>query len=376
MIGVIHSLANSIPSGVRAAIPEPVKNVLRRGIATADSVFTPKHEVIGDEPQKLVTGKRELPDFPNYLCLEVTNACNLRCVQCMYQGTATDHYIGGPGILDTDLAKDILKQLGTYGCSVMLNGDGEPLLHPNFLEIAEFASKQNLPKVYFNTNGTKFTPEFTDRLIQFFKGDVQFSLDGLKESHERIRVGSNYEKTIGNIDYLIRRVEETGAPIGVQVNYCRYDQPEGELEEFIKHWLDRVESVNTCVVYDYDYKIISGWENDVTTDERVMCGVPWETFIIRWNGTVVPCSNCFTKGYDGNFVFGNAKMEKLKDIWVGDAYQSWRDRTEKWDLEGLACDSCDRWNMYAHADDEVNNGVKITRTGVFTTYQKLADTEA
>ena len=138
--------------------------------------------------------------FPAAICLETTNACNLRCVQCLYRGGTTDHYRGEVGFMPIDLARKVLAQLHDRNCSVLLNGDGEALLHPEFHGIARYACELNLPAVYFNTNGTLMTPQFSDELVTYFKGAVQVSLDGFKESHEQLRCGSSYEKVISHLD--------------------------------------------------------------------------------------------------------------------------------------------------------------------------------
>ena len=52
-----------------------------------------------------------LPRFPAYICLETTNACNLRCRQCLYQGGATEHYAGKIGYVEPKLAYKIFDQL-------------------------------------------------------------------------------------------------------------------------------------------------------------------------------------------------------------------------------------------------------------------------
>ena len=48
------------------------------------------------------------------------------------------------------------------------------------------------------------------------------------------------------------------ARIKVQVNYVRYTQPEGEYEKFVKFWVERVDSVNSCVTWDHEYKLSHG----------------------------------------------------------------------------------------------------------------------
>lgn len=315
--------------------------------------------------------RRQVPVFPSYICFEITNACNLRCVQCLYRGGTTEHYQGKIGFVDVNLAKKVIDQLKENNAGVMLNGDGESLLHPDFHEIARYAVTQGLPNVYFNTNGMLMKPHFVDEFITYFKGSVSFSLDGFKDSHERLRRGSSYELVTSNIAYLQKAIEKTGAPIKITAAFCNYDQSEGEREEFITYWVERVDMVSVCEVYDKDYRMISNQINTPEKKRRVMCNVPWETFIVRWDGTVIPCSNCFSLGNTNDIVLGDAKKQLLKDIWHQKEADYLRRRTEKWDLNGTICEKCDRWNMYVLIKDEIKDGIIIKRSGVFTTYTKI-----
>ena len=314
--------------------------------------------------------KRKTPPFPHYICLELTNACNLRCVHCLYKGGTTDHYQGQVGYIDLDLAKEVLDQLKEYNAGVMLNGDGESLLHPDFHEIARHAVEIGLPNVYFNTNGTLLKPSFTDEFVTYYKGMVSISLDGFKESHERIRKGSKYNNVIRNIEYLQEMIAKTGQSLNISVAYCNLDQPTNEREEFVKHWVERVDTVSVCEVYDKDYRIVSDQINDTSGVERVMCGIPWETFIVRWSGLVVPCSNCFALGDRDEIILGDAKKETLEEIWFGEKCKKLRSKTTAWDLANTICEKCERWNMYVQFDEKIDDDMIVKRSGVFSTFMK------
>ena len=331
-----------------------------------------KIKKIKTEINTLFHRRKKTPSFPFYICLEITNACNLRCIHCLYQGGTTSHYRGKVGFVEVDFAKGILDQLQPYKAGVMLNGDGEALLHPRFHEIARHAVSLGLPNVYFNSNGTLFKREFVDEFITYYKGAVSISLDGFKESHERIRKGSSYDSVVNNIFYLNDWIKKNNLPIELSVSYCNLDQPEGEREEFIKYWLKQVNKVSIGEVYNKDYKIISNRLNTKTNSNRVECRVPWETFIVKWDGLVIPCSNCFSLDDDPDIVLGDAKKQFLKDIWNGKNIIKLRQRMENIsNIAGTICENCERWNMYVCFEDEKDYGFIKKRSGVFTTYIKV-----
>jgi radical SAM protein with 4Fe4S-binding SPASM domain len=275
--------------------------------------------------------------------------------------------------MDVLLARKILDQLAQHNTGVMLNGDGETMLHPRFHDIAEYACSLSLPSVFFNTNGTLMTPPFSDRFIRYFKGNVSFSLDGFKESHERLRKGSSYDLVISNIEYLQAQIQSQKLPITIQVCYCNYDQPANEKDDFVAYCLDKVDCISLCDVYDKNYNVISSKPLNLTCKEkRIVCNVPWETFIVRWDGTVICCSSGFSLD-NCDTSLGNANREALVDIWFGEKFQKWRYKAENLELAGSICERCERWKMYLFFPDELKDSILIKRSGIFTSYRRISD---
>jgi radical SAM protein with 4Fe4S-binding SPASM domain len=101
-----------------------------------------------------------------------------------------------------------------------------------------------------------------------------------------------------------------------------------------------------------------------------MCGIPWETFIVRWNGEVIPCSNCFSLGSNDDIILGDANVEKLSRIWHGKKLLDLRKRTENWLLDGTICEKCERWNMYNLFPTEIKDGLQVKKSGIFSIYSK------
>lgn len=154
-----------------------------------------------------ITGSREA-FIPPHLSLELTTACNLRCRHCYRESDSTQSDFFPIAELLKILAE--LKSLGLR--TVELTG-GEPLLHPNFLEILSFcADKFSLVGVL--SNGTILGKEvfeiyqsLGDRLI------LSISLDGPDaESHDLRRgVSGSFHRTCNNLRVL------TEAGLGVRV---------------------------------------------------------------------------------------------------------------------------------------------------------------
>ncbi len=122
---------------------------------------------------------------PLHATLEVTYRCNLRCKHC---------YIDLPS--DDELSftewRDAIGQLKSAGCLYLLLTGGEPLVRPDFLDIARHAKQQGFILMIL-TNGTLITPEIAREIASLHPLFVGLSIYGATdETHDGItgRVGS------------------------------------------------------------------------------------------------------------------------------------------------------------------------------------------
>lgn len=147
-----------------------------------------------------------------FLCISLTEQCNLRCSYCIYSGkykSVRTH--NNNGVVDWETVKFAIdyfilcsteskyRRIGFYG--------GEPLLNYKILEKAVIYAKGKCSNYLFTvtTNGTLLTNKVIDFLVQ---NDVRItiSLDGPKEIHDSNRKTGNgagsYLGVMKNINYI------------------------------------------------------------------------------------------------------------------------------------------------------------------------------
>ena len=141
--------------------------------------------------------------------LEITSHCNSFCPHCprfdsdlnLISSMQLKHWNWKKIKYNLELDQLInLKQ-------VIIRGDkGEPLMHPNLEEIVDFfLGGSSQPEVLIGTNGSVRNTEWWGRLGSKSKRlVVDFSIDGLDDTNEIYRVGTNYKKIIKNASAFIQ----------------------------------------------------------------------------------------------------------------------------------------------------------------------------
>ncbi|MEK6715516.1 MAG: radical SAM protein [Candidatus Omnitrophota bacterium] len=139
--------------------------------------------------------KRAIPLFCNFA---LTWRCNHRCIHC-------HPYLPRSKELSTQEIKDALGQLDALGCFFLTFTGGEPLLRPDFLEIAKVAKKFSFA-LFLHTNGSLVTHELARKIKELGFVQVQVNLLGASAKiHDRIAgVRGSFKKAINTIEYLKR----------------------------------------------------------------------------------------------------------------------------------------------------------------------------
>lgn len=112
----------------------------------------------------------------------ITRTCNLRCIHCYSDSMARQY----PGELDWDQMKAVVDDLAAYEVPSLLFSGGEPMIHPHFFDLVDYATEKGL-KLTISTNGTLITPEKAAKLKEANVAYVGISLDGIGEIHDHFR---------------------------------------------------------------------------------------------------------------------------------------------------------------------------------------------
>ena len=263
-------------------------------------------------------GLRWVPSNPLNVDVELADACNLRCVMCVH-GLGTMKNVG---IMEEDFAKSMIDQLADMGVySMKFNWRGEAAMHKKLAEIIRYAKEKGIPEVQMNTNGIPFDEHKISEVIKAGMDRVIFSVDGnSKETYEKIRVGSNFDKLVNNIEAFVRIRKELGSlkPF-LRVQMVRTNTNAHEVDGLIQRWKNKVEDIRISDVMD------RGQGNHLTVGDQVStgrahCPQPFQRMIVARDGNVYPCCSDWYAKYK----IGDAKTQPLKEIWKGERMNTLR----------------------------------------------------
>lgn len=111
-----------------------------------------------------------------------TRTCNLHCIHCYMDSDARNY----AGELTTSEARRFIDDLADFQVPVLLFSGGEPLIRPDFFELAEYAASKGI-RPTLSTNGTLITREAAGKIKEIGVGYVGVSLDGLREINDKFR---------------------------------------------------------------------------------------------------------------------------------------------------------------------------------------------
>ena len=289
--------------------------------------------------------KQKVTCPPIKLWIEVSSRCNLKCRLCVNK----DMPSLAKGDMDFELYKKIIDQSKDYVFDVNLFHRGEPLIHPQIVEMVKYGTQNNL-KTRIHTNGSLLTPELSKKIIAAGLNMISFSFDGYtKATYEKNRIGAVYENTLKNITSFLKIKKELNSltPF-TALQVMEFDEKishknfQIQKKEFIKNFenlpLDRL-VIRTPHNWGGNLDIDGVVKADRKKSKFTACTFPWYALVIFHDGKVYPCPQDFY----GNLPIGDANNDSLKDLFNNEVMQNIRKSFKNKDIDNLSpCNNCDR----------------------------------
>lgn len=303
----------------------------------------------------------------NYLFLEITQRCDLRCrhcgSDCIRDATTPDL----PVDVALRVAREIKDRLQPRHLTVAVTG-GEPLCHPGLFDLGRGLTELGFPWGLV-TNGWGWNADKVTRALQAGLRTITVSLDGLEAEHDwlRGRPGS-YRRATATIDAFVRsgrldamdvvtcvnrrnleqlpelgrRLADLGVPAWRVFNIAPIgrakDDPELHLEpEHFHRLLDIVEELRTVEaprISMSEASYLGPQHNFRVRGFPFFCRAGVNIGGVMVDGGIMACPNI-----DRALVQGNVHQDSFVDVWE----QNFEDfRRREW-LRTGPCADCPQW---------------------------------
>lgn len=308
-------------------------------------------KVLSSYYQSRISGKPAINGLPISLAIEPTTSCNLRCPECP---SGLRSFTRPTGMLSDNLFKTTIDQLSDTLTYLTFYFQGEPFLHPQFLELVHYASSKGIYTAT-STNAHYLTDEVARKTIESGIDRLIISIDGTsQDTYQSYRVGGDLSKVIeGTKNIVAWKKKLRSKTPHIVFQFLVVKPNEHQVPEVYK--LARDLGVNqvvlkTAQIYDYKngsdlipsadkysrYKRKPDGTYSLKNNLDNHCWKMWHSCVITWDGKVVPC--CFDK--DAHFVLGNLQQESFQKIWFGNQYHEFRTSLLKSRSEIEICKNC------------------------------------
>lgn len=159
--------------------------------------------------------------YPKVIELTLDNTCNLNCIMCnsvLSSKIAQKRNVSNKNEIDKDLFIKEISYFIPYLEEIIISG-GEPLASEFCIKLMREIIVLN-PKcvISVNTNGTILNDEIKQLM---FQGNFQInlSIDSIhKDTYEKIRLGANFEKVMGNFTFYSEYLNKKNK--GITITIC------------------------------------------------------------------------------------------------------------------------------------------------------------
>jgi MoaA/NifB/PqqE/SkfB family radical SAM enzyme len=288
------------------------------------------------------------PEFPSQVIVDVTEFCNLACIHCPQSEFSKSEAFGGRHLapdLHRKLIDEVAKDGKGYCKYLRYTGQGETLLHPNFIEMIQHAKKYSGVPVNVTTNGMLLAEKKAMALLDAGVDVFDISIDAnTPETYALIRRKGNLDITRPNVLKLIELIRKGGYKTKVVVSFVEQPLNKHESADFEKFWKDAgadyviIRRLHSCAG---SKEKVAGKMKELLKKERRPCLYPWERLVLSPTGQIGFCPADWK--YQAKVAF--LRDTTIKEIWKGDYMNRLREAHLRNDFSDFPlCGNCPDWS--------------------------------
>lgn len=281
---------------------------------------------VGNSKAKLA----ELPEFPRFMDIELTNTCNFRCLMCP---TGTHSMKRASGFMTQEVFYKILDEIRPYKTPLRFIRYGEPTLHEQLVEFIGAASEAGC-MTHINTNGSKLDRQGIEDLINAGLTSIKFSFQGVDEKSFAEMRNTDFFTDLVEVIRLTHDVrgdrEFPYIQVSTSITYETREQVQA-FREMMDGIADQV-SVGRTVMEHLDIDAVRLRPKEMEMFKRLMaeesvvkkhpeCPEVYDKLSINFDGTVTACCG----DSDNLMLVGDVTKTTIKEVWDSDQLNQYRE---------------------------------------------------
>ncbi len=257
-------------------------------------------------------------------------------------------------MLEDDLFKKIIDDIHRQLWYLIFYFQGEPYLHPKFLDLVKYASSKGIYTAT-STNAHYLTDANARKTVESGLDRLIISIDGTtQEVYEQYRIGGKLEKVLEGTRNIVKWKKELKSSTPHIIFQFLVVQPNehqiAEVEQLAKELgVDEI-GLKTAQIYDYEHgspliptidkysRYAKQSDGSWKIKNRLLnhCWKLWHSCVITWDGGVVPC--CFDK--DAWYNMGSLQEQSFRSLWWNGPYKDFREKVLRSRSEIEMCKNC------------------------------------
>lgn len=281
----------------------------------------------------------ECPPFPKNMLVELTNACNNKCVFCGNKKMRRNI-----SQIDDHFLFRILKEAHELGVKeVGFYTTGEPLLSKRLPEYISLAKEIGYKYVYITTNGILATPEKIVPVIEAGLDSVKFSINAASEhKYKELHGTDNFLKVLDNLRFTAEYKRKHNKALKIYASYVVVKQNQEDKDKFkelVSSFVDHIQfsiltSLGGMAANTYKDMTVegSGQEKPI----KAPCRMLFNRFHVTCEGYLTICCVDF----ENYLAVADLNQVALKEAWNNADFVNIRKRHIRNQLEGTLCYDC------------------------------------
>lgn len=281
------------------------------------------------------------PPFPKDMLIELTNACNNKCIFC-----ANAKMTRKVGHISLEILDKVLSQAYALGArNVGFYTTGEPFISNKLPQCITMAKRKGFTYIYLTTNGVLAIPSRVREVIDTGLDSLKFSINaGTRKTYEEIHGRDDFDKVIANLKYASEYRKKVFSPLTIHVSYVitrKNEREQKQFRELVAPYTDDVFFLNVSnqggMMPEIKKELVPENPNrEFTYSKKVPCSMVFNRLHVTCEGYVSACCVDF----QNNLVVADLNKVDLSKAWRSQVFKKLRRLHLENRLQGTQCYNC------------------------------------